>query len=124
LVAAGGVPAANKAGGNNPAVAMMAVLGSKPLPEVTLNEFTTIASVWTHAQFLDGSAIKGHTLGLRIAAGNLPNFVDLTTGGWGDAIQDPGRKPAPQNVSTKPGNRRSVRPRAAHSIRGLSNKPG
>ena len=38
---------------------------------------TTVASVWTHAQFLDGAAIKGHALGLRIAAGNVPNFVDL-----------------------------------------------
>jgi hypothetical protein len=26
---------------------------------------------------------------LRIAAGNVPNFVDLETGGWGGAIQDP-----------------------------------
>jgi hypothetical protein len=50
---------------------------------------TTVASVWTHAQFLEGEAIKGHALGLRIAAGNVPNFVDLQTGGWGGAIQDP-----------------------------------
>jgi hypothetical protein len=26
--------------------------------------------------------------GMRIAAGNVPNFIDLTTGGWGAAIQD------------------------------------
>ncbi|MGO9789750.1 MAG: hypothetical protein ACLP8S_09725 [Solirubrobacteraceae bacterium] len=50
---------------------------------------TTIASVWTHAQFLDGAVIKGHALGLRIAAGNVPNLVDLTTGGLGPVIQDP-----------------------------------
>ena len=48
---------------------------------------TTIASVWTHAQFLDGTAIKGPALGLRIAAGNVHNFVDLATGG-GAAISD------------------------------------
>ena len=36
-----------------------------------------MASVWTHAQFLEGSTIKGPALGLRIAAGNVPNFVDL-----------------------------------------------
>jgi hypothetical protein len=89
LVATGGVPAVNKAGVNNPAIAMMAVLGSNPPPEVMINEFTTIASVWTHAQFLDGTAIKGHALGLRIAAGNVPNFVDVKTGGWGTAIQEP-----------------------------------
>src|SRR5262245_63443192 len=50
---------------------------------------TTIASVWTHAQFLDGTSIRGHALGLRIAAGNVPSFVDLQTGGWGTTIQDP-----------------------------------
>src|SRR5262249_19985700 len=27
--------------------------------------------------------------GLKIVAGNVPNFVDLQTGGWGTAIQDP-----------------------------------
>lgn len=89
LVAKGGEPTAHRGGGgDNPAIALMAVLGSNPPPHVTVNEFTTIASVWTHAQFLDGTAIKGDALGLRIAAGNVPNFVDLATGGWGTAIQD------------------------------------
>jgi hypothetical protein len=99
----GGVPAVNKASGNNSALAMMAVLGSKPPPDVTINEFTTVASVWTHTQFLDGTAIKGHALGLRIAAGNVPNFVDLATGGWGDAIQGPlnsGQTPTMANFAT------------------------
>ncbi|MFG1317870.1 hypothetical protein [Xanthobacter autotrophicus] len=49
---------------------------------------TTIASFWTHAQFIDSAQIKGHALGLRIAAGNVPNFVDLATGGWGGLIQN------------------------------------
>ena len=86
LVATGGQP---KASGDNPAVGLMTVVGNSPPPKVTINEFTTIASVWTHNQFLDGTAIKGHALGLRIAAGNVPNFVDLQTGGWGSVIQDP-----------------------------------
>jgi hypothetical protein len=60
-----------------------------PPAQVVINEMTTVASVWTHAQFLDGTVIKGHALGLRIAAGNVPNFADLQTGGWGSAIQDP-----------------------------------
>src|SRR5271163_677020 len=89
LVATGGVPAANQAGGNNPAIALLAVLGSARPAKVTINEFTTVASVWTNAQFLDGTALRGNALGLRIAAGNVPNFVDLATGGWGDAIQSP-----------------------------------
>ena len=89
LVATGGKPAAGKAGEDNPAIGLMTVLGSTAPAKVTINEFTTVASVWTHNQFLDGTAIKGHALGLRIAAGNVPNFVDLETGGWGSAIQDP-----------------------------------
>jgi len=88
LVAKGGEPTAHR-GGDNPAISLLSVVGSNPPSNVTVNEFTTVASVWTHNQFLDGTAIKGHTLGLRIAAGNVANFVDLQTGGWGSAIQDP-----------------------------------
>ncbi len=65
LVAKGGQPAANKASGDNHAIALMAVVGIKPPARVVINEFTTVASVWTHAQFLDGSAISGHALGLQ-----------------------------------------------------------
>ena len=88
LVAMGGKPSASKASGDNPAIALMTVLGNKPPAKVTINEMTTVASVWTHAQFLDGTAISGHALGLKIAAGNVPSFVDLATGGLGDAIQN------------------------------------
>ncbi len=89
LTAGGGIPAGNKAGGNNPAIALLAVVGGKPPARVVINEFTTIASVWTHAQLIDGMTIKGALLQLRIAAANVPNFVDLETGGWGGTIQDP-----------------------------------
>jgi hypothetical protein len=64
----------------------LTVLGNKPPAKVTINEFTTIASVWTHNQFIDGTAIRGHALSLKIAAGNVPNFVDLATGGWSATI--------------------------------------
>jgi hypothetical protein len=66
----------------------LTVLGNKPPAKVTINEFTTIASVWTHNQFIDGTAIRGHPLGLRIAAMNVPNFVYLESGGYGTRIQD------------------------------------
>ena len=98
LIAKGGEAAVNKGSGDNPAIAMLAVLGNTPPPNVVINEMTTVASVWTHAQFLNGAAVKGHALGLRIAAGNVPNFVDLQTGGWGATIQDPlnsGQTPPP-----------------------------
>ena len=103
LIAKGGIPAANKAKGDNPAIALIAVLGSKFPANVTVNEMTTMASVWTHAQFLNGTTIQGHALGLRIAAGNVPNFVDLATGGWGEAIQSPlngGQTPTMANFAT------------------------
>ena len=89
LVAQGGRVKATNASGDNPAIALMIVLGSAHPKRVTINEMTTVASVWTHAQFIEGSAISGNALGLRIAAGNVPNFVDLATGGYGKAIQDP-----------------------------------
>ena len=89
LVAQNGQPTANKSAGNNPAITLMTVLGSTLPAKVTINEFTTVASVVTHNQYIDGTAIKGSPLALRIAAGNVPNFVDLSTGGFGATIQDP-----------------------------------
>src|ERR1700683_1855445 len=58
IVAKGGEPAANNGGGNNPAIALISVLGNKAPAKITINEMTTVASVWTNAQFLDGTAIK------------------------------------------------------------------
>ena len=89
LVAKGGTPEARPDRTNNAALALLAVLGATPPKSVTVNEFTTVASVWTNAQFLEGETLKGHALGLKIAAGNVPSFVDFATGGWGAVIQDP-----------------------------------
>ena len=103
LVATGGHAAASKAAGGNPAIALMAVAGFTPPTNVVVNEMTTVASVWTHAQFLDGDAIRGNALGLKIAAGNVANFVDLGTGGWGEAILGPlnsGQTPTMANFAT------------------------
>ena len=103
LIANGGTAAISRAKGANGAIALLAVLGGTPPARVIVNEFTTIASVWTHAQFLSGTAIQGNMLGLRIAAGNVPNFVDITTGGWGEAIQGPlnsGQTPTMANFAT------------------------
>src|SRR5215467_7573251 len=88
LVAKGGRPAANPSNGDNPAIALIASVGAQPPARVTINEMTTVATVWTHNQFMDGTTIKGHALGLKIVAGNVPSFVDLQTGGWGATIQD------------------------------------
>jgi len=88
LVAKGGEATINKGSGDNPAIALLSVLGNTPPSTAVINEMTTVASVWTHSQFLDGDTIKGDALGLGIAAGNVPNFVDLATGGYGVTIQD------------------------------------
>ena len=89
LVASGGAPKASKAGGDNPALVLLAVLESNPLASVTINELTTVASAFTAARFINGESISGNPLGLRIAAGNVPNLVDPATGGWGKVILDP-----------------------------------
>jgi hypothetical protein len=86
LVANGGQVAAAKRGG---AIAMLSVLGDTPPPKVVINELTTVASAVTAARFINGEAISGDPLGLRIAAGNVPNFVNLETGGWGQVVLDP-----------------------------------
>ena len=103
LVAQRGQPTANRAGGDNSRIALMTVLGAKAPARVTINEMTTIASVWTHNQFIDGAVIKGQPLQLKIAAGNVPSFVDLATGGYGGVLQDPlnsGQTPTLANFAT------------------------
>ena len=88
VVANGGTPKAAADKGANDAIELLTVLGSTPPTNITVNEFTTVASAATCAQFLTGEILSGKPLGLRIAAGNVPNFVDLTTGGYGETIQD------------------------------------
>ncbi len=89
LVASGGTPAVNKAGGDNKAIDLLAVLGKDSPPKVVVNELTTVASAFTNARFLKGESISGNPLGLKIAAGNAPNLVDPATGGWGKVVLDP-----------------------------------
>ena len=87
LVATGGQPRGKD--GDNPAIALLLVVGSRPPAHVVIDEMSTLASVITHNQFIDGTAIKGPALALRIAAGNVPNFVSLETGDYGATILDP-----------------------------------
>lgn len=89
LVATGGAAEGSAEGTTNAAAAMMSTLGAEPPARATINELTTVASAWTAAQFLDGAAMSGAAIGLRIAAGNVPNLVDLETGGLGPVIADP-----------------------------------
>ena len=103
LVAKGGTAAADTTRSDNPAIALMVVVGPKAPAKVTINEMTTVASVWTHNQFIDGTALSGQPLQLKITAGNVPSFVDIATGGWGTTIQDPlnsGQTPTMANFAT------------------------
>lgn len=87
LVAAGGVPKAGKGDSDNPAVVLLAVLSKAP-DQVVVNELTTVASAFTGARFIRDGSISGNPLGLRIAASNVPNFVNLQSGSWGAVVID------------------------------------
>jgi hypothetical protein len=89
LVAKGGTPRAVANQVPNNAITLMVLLGN-PLPRtVTVNELTTVASAFAAAQFIKGESLSGNPLGLRIAAGNVPNMVDPATGQWGKVLLDP-----------------------------------
>src|SRR6516165_2907597 len=89
VIAKGGIAAVKKGSGDNPAIALLTVLGNTPPAKIVINELTTVASTFTSARFIKGEAIAGNALGLRIAAGNAPNLVDPATGGWGKVLLDP-----------------------------------
>src|SRR5262249_83749 len=87
LVATGGQPQGKAS--ENPAITLLLVVGGKPPAHVVIDEMSTIASVVTHTQFMDGTAIKGPPLALRIAAGNVPYFVIPAPGHYGATVRDP-----------------------------------
>jgi sugar lactone lactonase YvrE len=89
LTARGGIPTAAKTNTANSAIALLAVLGEHSPENVVANELTTVGSVWPAAQLFAGSELRANPLSLRIAAGNVPNLADVTTGGFGSAVQDP-----------------------------------
>ena len=67
LVAAGGEP--KSGGGDNPAIALLTVLGDKPPASVTINEMTTVASVWTNNQQYDRMATRHTSSAVRDKSG-------------------------------------------------------
>jgi hypothetical protein len=88
LVARGGTPKAAADKGGNDSLALLLVLAPSLPNTVTINELTTVASAFTSARFINGESISGNPLGLRIAAMNVPNLVNLQSGGWGSVIVD------------------------------------
>ncbi|HEY7234452.1 MAG TPA: hypothetical protein VH539_09910 [Gemmatimonadaceae bacterium] len=89
VVATGGRATADGDRDPNGGLTLLSVLGATAPKQITVNELTTVASAFTNAQFIHGDAIEGNALSLRIAAGNVPNFVDLETGTWGPVLLDP-----------------------------------
>jgi len=89
LTARGGHVTAGKRTSDDPALVLLAVLGDRAPGKVVINELTTVASAFTNARFIKGDTISGNELGLQVAAGNVPNLVDLSTGGWGSVLVDP-----------------------------------
>ena len=85
LVATGGDPGL---GSNNPAIALMAAVGScgslGSIPFIDIDEVTTVASVWALAPFLGPGAQVGtsstNAQGLANAFANANNLADLATG--------------------------------------------
>lgn len=85
MVATGGDPGI---GSDNPAIALMAALGPcgdlTPTTFVTINEVTTVGSVWPLAQFLgpggEAGATAANTQGLANAFANVNNIVNIGGG--------------------------------------------
>ncbi len=85
LLATGGDPGT---GSNNPSIALMAALGPcgelNSISFVVMNEVTTVASVWSLAQFLGSSEQVGtsstNAQGLVNAFANVNNLVNIATG--------------------------------------------
>lgn len=81
---------------------MLAVLGPahEAPSKIVVNELTTVASIWALAQFLEGDSIHGNRVGLFSAARNVPNLVNLETGGLGDVIQNAANGPRTTTLAT------------------------
>ncbi|MDN8615673.1 Vgb family protein [Variovorax ginsengisoli] len=71
-----------------PALKLMAVLPAVPPARITINELTTVGSVWPNAQLLDGDKLRGTPVGLKIGRAQVPNLVDVGSGGFGRTVLD------------------------------------
>ena len=84
LIAEGG-----RIGGREaPALKLMASLPERAAAKITINELTTIGSVWPNAQLLAGSMLQGTSVGLTIGRAQVSNLVDVETGSFGQTVLD------------------------------------
>ncbi|MFE2729324.1 NHL repeat-containing protein [Kitasatospora sp. NPDC059327] len=83
-------PAERAAGRRGEAVRLAAVLGNGPaLPQVVVNERTTVAAAYALARFADRHAIAGTNPGLRNAAAISHNLADVGTGEVAQVLATP-----------------------------------
>ena len=73
-----------------PALKLMASLPANVPARVSINERTTIGSVWPNAQLLAGEKLQGTAVGLAVGRAQVPNLVDVGTGSFGRTVLDRG----------------------------------
>jgi sugar lactone lactonase YvrE len=72
-----------------PRYAGLAVLRADQHGTITINEITTIGSLWPlAAQFTGDSGISGSANGLLVGSQHVQNLVDLSTGAFGATVLD------------------------------------
>lgn len=71
-----------------PALKLMTVLPATLSSKITINELTTVGSVWPNAQLLEGDKLHGTPVGLTIGRAQVPNLVDVTNGSFGQTVLD------------------------------------
>ena len=82
LVAKGG----DIGGSSADQLTMLTVLGGDEHQQVTINELTTVGSVWPNAQLLEGAALEGSQSALMIGSSQVENLVDQSTGRFGATL--------------------------------------
>lgn len=70
-------------------VSLMAIIGPAFPASITINELTTVAAVYSAAQFFEAGAIVGDDLPLEIVAGMNANVVAVTTGVLSTVLTSP-----------------------------------
>lgn len=69
-------------------VRFVTIIGPELLPEIKINELTTVAASYSMAQFYRTGEISGNAFGLRIAAGMNDNIVSPITGRSSEVLRN------------------------------------
>lgn len=85
------VTATGTGGAARAPVQLMTVAGTvtQPVRSVTVNEVTTVGSVYALAQFMHDDAVRGVSPGLENAAATAGNLIDPVTGGDSGVVARP-----------------------------------